>query len=179
MKQVVFMFKSWRLILTLALLSVVAHPSPAGAQDVFFDMDFGGDASEVLVIAFSVRDRAANGGVRETVPPTDCESASFRITAREASGSSSHMVTEVVDLSPEFGAEATIPLNGFAEEGMGPVHLRVKFSELRRSGQCHFSRPFYRIVDGVTGATRSSGNVLDDSGEFWFFSPSNTELPLP
>ena len=173
------MFKSFQLILILALGSVVAHPSPAGAQDlelIFSDLeiDLAGGASEELLIAFNLRERPADGGVRQT-PPSECETASFRITAREASGSSAHVATEVVAVSPGFGAVATIDFSAFATSGQ--VHVTLAFSEFRRSGRCHFLRPFYRIVDGVTGATLSSGHfpAADDTGQFWFIDPANWE----
>ena len=140
------MFKSLRLILTLALLSVVAHPSVA-------QMVVSGNFNEDLEFTFSLDESAVVDGVRQTEPPADCETG-FTIRARDALGLSSSVATVVVALAAGETLIAKFHFDEFAVTGAAHVILTV--SDVHRSGPCRLLRPFGRLV-AEDGTTRSGG----------------------
>ncbi len=158
------MFRYIQFILTLALLSVVTHPSVA--QDTTTPPRssstlVSGNYDESFELALSLDPNVEVNGENRTLPAAEC-GLSFTFAARNAAGG---MFVVDDDFTLAAGDFEVITLDFSDFNNTGPSHVIIEILDVHQFGSCRILSST-RLVDD-SGATRARGCVFPECGGFF------------
>ena len=152
------MYKYVLLCLTLALLSIVAHPAVTLADNAPPPFLASGNHDESLQLVVYLNPTDRRSGQPRDLQPDACR-LTFEITARDATGVS-ESVMDVVDINSGEHLDWVFTYSSFDEASRS--HVILEFSDFTYTGPCK-ALVSLSWIETSTGRTLISSTIMQPS----------------